>query len=50
MSNENGHRYEFGDFRLDSTPPSLWRDESLVLLPPKALEMLLLLVRRRDIT
>src|ERR1044072_494515 len=49
MSNKNGHRYEFGDFRLDSEPPSLWRDERLVSLPPKALEMLLLLVRRRDV-
>jgi DNA-binding winged helix-turn-helix (wHTH) protein/TolB-like protein/Flp pilus assembly protein TadD len=49
MSNKNGHRYEFGDFRLDPEPPSLWREEKLVALPPKALEMLLLLVRRRDI-
>ncbi len=49
MSNKNGHRYEFGDFRLDLEPPSLWRDERLVSLPPKALEMLLLLVRRRDV-
>ena len=49
MSNKNGHRYEFGDFRLDSEPPSLWRAETFVPLPPKALEMLLLLVRRRDI-
>ena len=49
MSNKNGHRYEFGDFRLDSEPPSLWREDGLVALPPKALEMLLLLVRRRDI-
>lgn len=49
MSNKNGHRYEFGDFRLDSEPPSLWRDESLVPLPPKALELLLLLVRQREI-
>jgi DNA-binding winged helix-turn-helix (wHTH) protein/TolB-like protein/Flp pilus assembly protein TadD len=49
MSNKNGHRYEFGDFRLDSEPPSLWREERLVPLPPKALEMLLLLVRRRDV-
>jgi len=49
MSIKNGHRYQFGDFRLDSEPPSLWRNESLVPLPPKALEMLLLLVRRRDI-
>jgi DNA-binding winged helix-turn-helix (wHTH) protein/Tfp pilus assembly protein PilF len=48
MSDKNGHRYEFGDFRLESETPSLWRDESLVPLPPKALEMLLLLVRRRD--
>src|SRR4026208_738701 len=50
MSNKNGHRYEFGDFRLDSEPPSLWREERLVLLPPKALEVLLLLVRRRDMS
>ena len=49
MPSKNGHRYEFGAFRLDSEPPSLWRDESLVPLPPKALEMLLLLVRRREI-
>jgi len=49
MSSKNGHRYEFGDFRLDSEPPSLWREERLVPLAPKALEMLLLLVRRRDI-
>src|ERR1044072_2340428 len=49
MSNKNGHRYEFGDFRLDSEPPGRCRDERLVPLPPKALEMLLLLVRRRDI-
>jgi DNA-binding winged helix-turn-helix (wHTH) protein/TolB-like protein/Tfp pilus assembly protein PilF len=48
MSSKNGNCYEFGDFRLDSEPPSLWRDESLVPLPPKALEMLLLLVRRRE--
>src|SRR6185369_6801480 len=49
MSSKNGHRYEFGDFRLDSEPPCLWRDGSLVPLPPKALEMLLLLVREREI-
>jgi DNA-binding winged helix-turn-helix (wHTH) protein/Flp pilus assembly protein TadD len=48
MSNKNGHCYEFGDFRLDSESPGLWRDDTLVSLPPKALEMLLLLVRRRD--
>lgn len=48
MSSKNGHQYEFGGFRLDSEPPSLWRDQGLVQLPPKALEMLLLLVRERD--
>jgi DNA-binding winged helix-turn-helix (wHTH) protein/Tfp pilus assembly protein PilF len=49
MSNKNGHHYEFGDFRLESEPPSLWREERLVPLPPKALELLLLLVRQRDL-
>lgn len=49
MPNKNGHRYEFGNFRLEAERPSLWRDEELVPLPPKALEVLLLLVRRRDI-
>ena len=48
MSSKNGHRYEFADFRLDSERLSLWREETLVPLPPKALEMLLLLVCRRD--
>ena len=48
MSSKNGQRYEFGDFRLDSEPPSLWRDESVVPLPPKALELLLLLVREHE--
>ena len=49
ISEKNGHFYEFGDFRLESVCPSLWRDETLVPLPPKALEVLLLLVRRRDV-
>ena len=49
MSEKNGHRYEFGDFRLESERPSLWRDNSLVSLPPKAVEVLLVLVRRRDV-
>ena len=49
MSSKTEPRYKFGDFRLDSEPPSLWRDEHLVALPPKALEMLLLLVRQRDV-
>ncbi|HEU4509843.1 MAG TPA: tetratricopeptide repeat protein [Pyrinomonadaceae bacterium] len=49
MSEKNGHRYEFGDFRLESERPSLWRDDTLVSLPPKALEVLLLLVCRRDV-
>lgn len=48
MSSKNGQFYEFGDFRLDSEPPGLWLDGRLVPLSPKALEMLVLLVRRRD--
>ncbi len=48
MSSKNGQQYEFGGFRLDSEPPSLWRDQILVPLPPKAVEVLLLLVRQRD--
>lgn len=46
MSGKNGQFYEFGEFRLDAENPSLWLDGELVSLPPKALELLALLVRR----
>lgn len=48
MSSEHGHSYEFSDFRLDAEPPGLWLNGRLGPLPPKALEMLILLVRRRE--
>lgn len=40
------HFYEFSNFRLDAENPTLWLDDRLVSVPPKALEMLTLLVRR----
>ncbi len=42
------HFYEFSDFRLDVENPSLWLNDSLVSVPPKALELLTLLVRHHD--
>lgn len=44
MSNKSKHLYEFGDFRLDAGTPGLWRGGELVPVPPKALEILILLV------
>jgi DNA-binding winged helix-turn-helix (wHTH) protein/TolB-like protein/Flp pilus assembly protein TadD len=46
MSHEIRHFYEFGEFRLDAATPSLWRDGKLVQIFPKALEILVLLVRQ----
>ena len=48
MAGRNGPVYNFSDFRLDARNPSLWLGERLVPLPPKALEMLILLVSRRQ--
>ncbi len=42
------HFYEFSDFRLDAENPSLWLNDRLVSMPPKALELLTLLVRHHD--
>src|SRR5262249_48405107 len=39
--------YEFGDFRLDAEQGILWRGDGVVSLPPKAIELLILLVARR---
>jgi DNA-binding winged helix-turn-helix (wHTH) protein len=39
--------YEFGPYVLDSAQMLLRRDRSVVPLQPRALEMLLVLVRRR---
>lgn len=46
MSHEIKHFYEFGEFRLDAEPPCLWRDGKPVQIFPKALEVLVLLVRQ----
>jgi len=39
--------YQFGPFRLDGTKRVLWRGEAVVPLPPKALQVLLVLVEQR---
>lgn len=46
MSNKIKHLYEFEGFRLDAEQPSLWQKDELVSVPPKALEVLILLVER----
>ena len=48
MANGNGRVYKFRDFRLDTENPTLWLDDRLVPLPPKALELLILLVSRHS--
>ncbi|CAN5532679.1 hypothetical protein BH10ACI3_BH10ACI3_18520 [soil metagenome] len=47
MSLKNKHFYEFENFRLDASSPSLWRGDELVAISPKALEALILLVKRK---
>ena len=45
VGEDGPHCYEFGPFRLDSAQRALLRDGEPVPLPPKALDILLLLVR-----
>jgi DNA-binding winged helix-turn-helix (wHTH) protein/TolB-like protein/Tfp pilus assembly protein PilF len=40
----NGFYYEFGKYRLNPTDKSLWRDNQVVALTPKQIEILLLLL------
>jgi len=47
MSNKIKHLYEFEKFRLDAETPCLWRKGELVAVPPKALQMLVLLVEKK---
>ena len=47
LPEKTGHFYEFGGFRLDAEKNGLWRGDQLVAIAPKALELLILLVRRR---
>ena len=47
MSDKIKHFYEFEDFRLDANNPSLWRGDGLISMSPKALETLILLVKKK---
>jgi len=44
MSELNNHVYEFGPFRLDASDHLVFRGDELVSLPPKAVELLAVLV------
>lgn len=47
MNPSDRHFYEFGPFRLDADERSLWRADRPVQLPPKVLDLLLVLVENR---
>lgn len=47
MFSKFNNLYEFEDFRLDASNPSLWRSGKLVSIPPKALGALILLVTKK---
>jgi TolB-like protein/DNA-binding winged helix-turn-helix (wHTH) protein/Flp pilus assembly protein TadD len=47
MSSKTRQSFEFEGYRLDKEPAGLWRGGQLVSLPPKVLEMLLLLVEKQ---
>ena len=47
MSNEINNLYEFEDFRLNAGELVLWRGDELISVPPKALQILVLLVEKQ---
>lgn len=47
MTSGINNLYEFGDFRFDPVAHKLWRENDLVLLAPKASELLKLLLQRQ---
>jgi len=47
MSIRINNLYEFRNFRLDAETPSLWQNGELVSVPPKALQILILLVEKQ---
>ena len=47
MHNGDGHFFEFQGFRLDAGKKVLWRDDEVVRVTPKAVELLIALVERR---
>lgn len=46
MHDQRGRSFVFGEFRLNADDRSLWKDGEPVNLPPKAIELLILLVER----
>lgn len=46
MSNTINKLYEFSSFRFDTESKTLWHEEEMVLLPPKALDVLSLLIEK----
>jgi Tol biopolymer transport system component/DNA-binding winged helix-turn-helix (wHTH) protein len=47
MDNEFNNLYEFGNFRFNAKTNTLWRDNEIVALSPKALELLKLLIEKQ---
>lgn len=47
MSNEINYLYEFGKFRFNAKTNTLWRENEIVALSPKALELLKLLIKKQ---
>ena len=47
MSGENGKQHDFEGFTLDAEKKILWREGEIVALPPKAVEMLAVLLENR---
>ena len=47
MNNEINNLYEFHKFRFNPRTNTLWRDQEVVALPPKALELLKLLLEKQ---
>jgi DNA-binding winged helix-turn-helix (wHTH) protein/TolB-like protein/Flp pilus assembly protein TadD len=47
MHRKSRETYEFEGYRLDAEPAGLWREGQLISLPPKVLEMLILLVAKQ---
>jgi len=46
MTNEFNNLYEFAEFRFDGRKGKLWQNDALILLSPKASELLALLLER----
>lgn len=46
MSNGINSLYDFGGFRFDAEGKTLWHNEEMILLPPKALDVLSLLLEK----